>query len=351
VGTGEEVEFSTELLPQFVGSATCSECHLHIFEEWGRTLHATNFQDASIDPTVIRAEFDGDEPFPRQDIIYTVGSHWTQRYIFEGKRGLMVHPEQWSLIAKKWVTGGSFSRPWLRYCSGCHTTALNPFDGTFIEMGTGCEGCHGPGLSHSETTDQFDIINPALLAPSRRDMICEACHTSGHDRSGRFRYPVGFRPGEDLLSFFRGLVPKAGQDAESFTGDGSYEDRHRQFEYWAGRINVMQGLSCDICTTHNRPSSEEIQPETEYILTPDEMCGSCHEDIVKDLQIHADHTLEQAGCLDCHPPMVTADGEAYSVHDHKFQFGKPPRWMVDGEDPCERCHPGAGLGKDGPGAM
>jgi hypothetical protein len=46
-------------------------------------------------------------------------------------------------------------------------TALNPFDGSYHERGTGCEGCHGPGRRHAETSDQTEIINPAILVESR----------------------------------------------------------------------------------------------------------------------------------------------------------------------------------------
>jgi hypothetical protein len=341
------VEFSAEVLPEYVGSARCRECHPEIYGEWSKTLHARNFLDAVEDPSAVRARFAGEDPFPPGDIRYTVGEHWIQRYLVEGKRGLMVQPERWSLISEEWASGGgSFKRPWLRYCAGCHTTALNPFDGTYLERGTGCESCHGPGLRHSESTDQFDIVNPSLLAQIRWDMICEACHTSGHDRSGKFRYPVGYRPGEDLMRYFRGLVPKAGQDAEDFKGDGSYEDRHRQFLFWTGRVNLLQGVSCDVCTGHNRPSAEEIKAETE--LTNNELCGTCHKGISLNYEEHSGHDRSQAGCLDCHPPQVTDSGEQFSIHDHKFSFGTPPQWMVDGVDPCARCHPERG---DLPAAM
>jgi len=339
IGVSTDLE-TVEMLQQYVGSEACRECHPLIYREWGKTLHARNFTDVTKDTSAIRGAFEGEDPFPPEKIVYTVGEHWTQRYLIEGRKGLMVRPESWSILGDTWLKGGSFSRPWLKYCAGCHTTALDPFKGTYIERGTGCEGCHGPGLAHIETTDQFDIIHPDLLVDSRRDMICEACHTSGHDRSGAFRYPVGYRPGSDLMRLFRGLVPKAGQDTESFTGDGSYEDRHRQFLFWSSRLNILEGESCDICTSHSRPDPDKVQKE--YVLSGNEACGTCHSDVMESYESHSGHRQEEAGCLACHPPMVTADGEAYSIHDHKFQFGRPPAWMLEAgaDDPCGRCHPG-----------
>ncbi len=339
-GLGEGVEFSVETLPQYVGSDACRECHPAIHAEWSRSLHARNLRDSTEDRGAVRARFEGDQPFPPDEIRFTIGEHWTQRYVVEKPKGLMVRPEQWSLITEEWgKSAGSFSRPWLRYCAGCHTTALNPFDGSFLERGTGCEGCHGPGLRHIESTDQFDIVNPDVLVTSRRDMVCEACHTSGHDRSGRFRYPVGYRPGEDLTRFYLGLVPKAGQGAESYTGDGTYEDRHRQFEYLVSRLRLVQGSICDICTAHNRPEQAQgREGQEEYALDDNEMCGTCHVANFVDFEKHSGHDADQAGCLDCHPPMVNSTGTKYSIHDHKFQFGTPPEWVVQGEDPCRRCH-------------
>ena len=213
--------------PDYVGSERCKECHGGIWKQWRLTLHARNYRDAKREPAAIRGVFAADEPFAKDEVVRTVGEHWTQRYLVQGKKELMVVPDTWSIQAGSWMKEGSFNRPWLKYCAGCHVTALNPFDGSSFEMGTGCEGCHGPGRRHADTSDQAEIVNPAVLIQSRRDMICEACHTAGHDRSGNYRYPVGYRPGDDLLRSYSGLVPKLGQDTTNYTGDNFYEDCHR----------------------------------------------------------------------------------------------------------------------------
>ena len=36
-------------------------------------------------------------------------------------------------------------------------------------------------------------------------------------------------------------------------------------------------------------------------------------------------------CDDCHVPQLTASGDRYSIHDHKFDFSQPP-------NPCTECH-------------
>jgi hypothetical protein len=233
---------------------------------------------------------------------------------------------------------GSFNRPWLKYCVGCHVTALNPFDGSYHERGTGCEGCHGPGRRHAESSDQTEIINPAILVESRRDMICEACHTAGHDRSGNFRFPVGYLPGEDLTRSYRGLVPKPGQDTSNYKGDNTYEDRHRQFLFWISRVDILVGVTCDVCSADRRAAAEMEGKSAEYRLTPDEFCGTCHRGIKQAQRAHADHDPETAGCVDCHVPALNESRTAYSIHDHKFRFGPPKPEHIAGGDPCEGCH-------------
>jgi hypothetical protein len=335
---GDQLRSGEQGFPGYVGSEACKECHEEIWSQWRRTLHATNYRDAKRDPGAILGVFTGDEPFPKAAVQRTVGEHWTQRYLVQGKKELMVIPDTWSIQAGSWMKEGSFNRPWLKYCAGCHVTALNPFDGTSFELGTGCEGCHGPGRRHAESSDQTEIVNPAVLVESRRDMICEACHTAGHDRSGNYRYPVGYQPGEDLMRYYRGLVPKPGQDVSNYSGDNTYEDRHRQFLFWISRVNILVGVTCDVCSADRRAAVEMEGKDPEYRLTPDEMCGTCHREIKKGQQAHAGHAPEVAGCIDCHVPLLDASRTRYSIHDHKFQFGPPKPEHVAGGDPCEGCH-------------
>lgn len=331
---------AASIFADYIGSGACKECHFAIWDQWRRTLHATNYRDAKKDPAAIRGVFteNGARPFPKDTVQRTVGEHWTQRYLVQGAKGLMVVPDTWSIQTGAWVQEGSFNRPWLKYCAGCHVTGLNPFDGSSFELGTGCEGCHGPGRRHAESSDQTEIVNPAVLVESRRDMICESCHTAGHDRSGNFRYPVGYRPGEDLMRYYRGLVPKPGQDVSNYKGDNTYEDRHRQFLFAISRMNILTGATCDVCSVGRQPSADQEGKNPEYRLTPDEMCGTCHREIKKNQLAHADHAPETAGCIDCHVPLLDATRTRYSIHDHKFQFGAPTPEHIAGGDPCQGCH-------------
>jgi hypothetical protein len=337
-------------LEEYAGSEACRECHPAIWEEWRRTLHARNFRDAKKEPGAVRAAFAGAPgveglELAREDVLWTVGEHWTQRYLVAGRKEgeLAVVPDTWSLQAGAWMREGSFSRSWMKYCAGCHLTALNPFTGVYLEEGTGCEGCHGPGRRHAESADQAEIVNPALLVASRRDMICEGCHTAGHDRSGGFRYPVGYVPGQDLMRYYRGLVPKPGQDTANYRGDGTYEDRHRQFEFWVSRVDILSGMTCDVCSADRQAAAEYEGRSAEYRLTPDEVCATCHREVARGLREHSGHAPAVAGCVDCHRPALVASRTAYSVHDHKFRFGTPRAEDIAGGDPCQGCHERRGV--------
>ena len=140
------------------------------------------------------------------------------------------------------------------------------------------------------------------------------------------------------MRYYRGLVPKPGQDVSNYKGDNSYEDRHRQFLYAISRMNILVGATCDVCSVGRQPSADLEGQQPEYRLTPDEMCGTCHREIKKNQRAHADHDPAVAGCLDCHVPMLNESRTRYSIHDHKFQFEAPKPEHVAGGDPCEGCH-------------
>src|ERR1039457_1548836 len=73
-------------------------------------------------------------------------------------------------------------------CLKCHASRVQATLGTtngygvppFQEGGVSCERCHGPGEAHVAGSGK--MINPAKLAPERRDNICAQCHLSGEAR-------------------------------------------------------------------------------------------------------------------------------------------------------------------------
>lgn len=333
---------------EYLGSKGCEGCHAAEHAQWKRSPHARMLRSPRKDPSALVAVFGDSPPFPSAEIAYVLGSRNVQRFISRRGDAMVVRTPIWLIRAKKWNLDYWRELDWLRLCSGCHTTGMDPTQSAFAEEGIGCEACHGPGKKHAASRRASDIVNPARLSPTRRDMICESCHTAGHDRTGEFRYPAGYLPGEDLARYFFGLTPKPGQDDASFTGDGSYGDRHRQFLYWQTQMLVAEGETCDLCKNF-REARKSPGSSGPRIMTLDEYCGSCHDGTVVAPALRHDHPdVTSRRCLSCHPPVRTKAGEV-SIHDHRYvpreaveknDFIPPP----DFNSICFGCHPASPKG-------
>jgi hypothetical protein len=301
---------------EYAGSSSCAACHQEIFKAWKKTPHARMTRTPQEIPylnAIPDAGFEG----LRGQLKFVLGSHYVHRFVAEASGTLVVLPGIFDLHERQWLKARDFGwqkRYYLKQCAGCHTTGYTVPEETFIEIGVGCESCHGPGLTHVRTLSPEFIVNPAKLAPERREMLCESCHTSGVDTTGGYCFPVGYRPGEDLTPFFFGLTPKPGQTPDTFAGDETYNDRRRQWEFLQARLFLAKGLTCDYCQNFRNYKTEN---NSDY-LTHSEYCLTCHRD-------RQDHPTENPGknCVSCHAPMRTRDGKSFSIHDHKFCFQTP----------------------------
>ncbi|MHB8767168.1 MAG: multiheme c-type cytochrome [Deferrisomatales bacterium] len=325
-------------LGQYAGSEACRACHPEAYREWKRTPHARMVRDLRRDPAAAGAAFDGTPPFPRESARYALGSHWTMRFVAEKDGKLVVKAPIWSVTQKAWDTSYWIDKPWAQNCQGCHTTGFElKGEPRFAELGVGCEACHGPGRAHAESGGRAPVVNPAALDPVRRAMVCQSCHTTGHDRSGQFRFPLGYLPGKDLTTYFRGLMPKPGQDNDTFVGDESYDDRNRQWLFWTRAFWNGRGLDCDVCKNFRGGGAAGGGAP----LSPAEFCLSCHRDTWPRTELHTGHLAKKVQCHRCHVPRLDRSGKRYSIHDHKFLFLDPeaPRNLTPREA-CAQCHRG-----------
>src|SRR4051812_19022422 len=67
----------------FVGSQACRDCHTSIYDRWSTTLMANVVQDPKQRPNAILGDFSKPNPlvtFTPQDVAFTYGSKWKQRY-------------------------------------------------------------------------------------------------------------------------------------------------------------------------------------------------------------------------------------------------------------------------------
>ena len=108
---------------EYVGSETCKLCHLEHYDSWKMTLHSRMLQDAQknqdaivapIDEKKIRADLaklgeklkvPADKIYiPKvDDIKFTIGSQWKQRYLVEKDGKLFIAPIQYNLENNTWV--------------------------------------------------------------------------------------------------------------------------------------------------------------------------------------------------------------------------------------------------------
>ena len=314
----------------YSGSETCRECHEEVYAQWKRTPHANMLRDAKKNPDAIAAkEFSG-VPFQAEDIYWTIGSHWIQKYITYIDNDYYVLPKYWSLVNDDWEPYSIFNwrqRPYTIFCDGCHTTGFDPVTKTFHEPSIGCEACHGPGEKHVESNSPGDIVNPSKLSKERRDMICESCHTDGKDTryGGQYPFPAGFRAGEDLNDYFTEFFAPKPRSKKWYWGTMDYRERHRMYMFWQTKF-YSTSRACDVCGF-----DRGITVKEERMMTRDEYCGTCHGRIYKVSSIHSRHSPRDVQCVDCHTPQVTGDGKRDSIHDPKCDFSGP-------EYPCNECH-------------
>ncbi len=239
----------------YVGSAACAACHAGIYQSYlvtpmarssGRvgaddfreSLTASEFRHAQSGARYrIRKEQSGLWlSFERQSpeapgeqirgerrLDYFIGSGAAARsYLFSLDGFLFQSPVTYYSAQGRWeMSPGyessdniSLNRPIQTECLQCHASRLQPVKETqnryesapFLENGVSCERCHGPGRDHvakmkaGELQGSREIVNPARLAPARRDSVCAQCHLTGEEQVAKAgRSLAGFKPG-DLLS-------------------------------------------------------------------------------------------------------------------------------------------------------
>lgn len=188
----------------YVGAATCGECHTQIYPEWQMSSHANMLRHA--DRSSVVGDFDGAswsapgaaqptarmyvadseylmdlrEPglgsFRTFPIEYVVGYQYRQVYLTRENGGVLRRlPLQWSVrrqeffpywnlqeqseptVEDLWAQMRSQNSAWNLFCARCHTTHLQingrnaahtVADVEWTDRGIACEACHGPGSLH-----------------------------------------------------------------------------------------------------------------------------------------------------------------------------------------------------------
>ena len=348
----------------YVGSDTCKMCHLEHYDSWKMTLHSRMLQDAKknqdaiiipIDEKRIRADLakKGDKLkvpadqiyVPKKDeILYTIGSQWKQRFLIEKDGQLVIAPIQYNADTHKWVNYHEhdyLKRPWLLKCGGCHATGVDLEKNTFSEPGVSCEACHGKGSWHAALpkTAVFEkrqtIINPAKLTMGVAVQICGACHNRGKATMKKGSgWPVGYEPGKSLEAYYRSVSFEAGNVKYVYANEFS-KGHHQQYIDWQQSKHAKEGVTCTSCHYVHQIGVPPTRSQT--LSAGSGQCFECHVQVNQNMA-HSIHSF--ANCVGCHMPRIAKSAESGDIHSHVFVALLPEDTLNNPKVPnsCQTCH-------------
>lgn len=237
-------------------------------------------------------------------------------YLFQAPLAFYTRSKSWELSPGYESYDFAFSRPITAECIACHSGLPQPIPNRVglyknppvLELGIGCENCHGPGGLHVAQRQKAvpikgidrTIVNPDRLPAWLADNICMFCHQQGDLRVLRpARNILDFRPGTPLdntVSIFRVL------SRHNPTGENPIVDYHLEME--SSKCYRASGgrLSCTTChNPHFQP------PASEAAAYYSKRCMICHEQNSSSPPIHRElHLNGQNNCVSCHLPKQAA---------------------------------------------
>jgi predicted CXXCH cytochrome family protein len=347
----------------FTGSAACRDCHEGIYERWKDTLMANILQDPRERPEAILGDFSTPNPlvtFDRNDVAFTYGSKWKQRYFTKVGDDYFVFPAQWDVRNRTWrryyVEPGTdwwaehypadpMQRPTGPLCDGCHSVNYDIATKQVTEWNVGCEKCHGAGAEHVSDPTVFNVVNPARLDHVRGNDVCIQCHSQGQPLHNPinglyFDWPVGYKPGDRLADFWRLEEHRLGEETFTHWPEGSAHKNRMQGNDFVTSVMYTKGVSCWSC--HDVHGTEH---EAELIKPANSTCLTCHGPDSPagprgaTLAAHSQHSAEKVQCVDCHMPAIARTVADVNVRSHTFRFISPStteHYAIP--NPCTSCH-------------
>ena len=371
---------------EFVGSQACSSCHKEIHDRWKNTLMANVLQDPQENPEVILGDFSTPNPlvnFKKEDIAFTYGSKWKQRYFTKIGEDYFVFGAQWNVRDKIWqryyVSEGTdwwvshypkeqMKRPTGPTCDGCHSTNYDYKTKNVTEWNVGCEKCHGPGSEHVRLGQQLrdleqasgrkgaiaylqkmtaaTIVDPGRLDYIRANDVCIQCHSQGQPVANPVEgqyvdSPVGYLPGDRLSRYWNLEEHHLGEESFTHWPDGSAHKNRMQGNDYVTSPMYTRGVRCFSChDVHGTAHSADI------IKPGNSLCLQCHGPVSPlgppgSLEEHTHHKANSEGsqCVACHMPAIAKTIGDVNVRSHTFRFISPAmteKYKIP--NPCTSCH-------------
>lgn len=356
VGFIEGIRIQAAETGTYVGSAKCKECHDREYATWRQSNHAKIIENPKTNAYAIKGDFvtpDKIRNFKKEDVAYTHGIQWKQRYI---KKNWQMFPAQWNYDTQKWVEykPDPENADWRFSCGYCHTTGFNRAKGSFKELNVACEACHGPGSKHVENRESKettavggtpDIINPRSLPPDLAAAVCGQCHNRGTAPDGK-PYPQDYLPGMQLSAKNFSTVAKT--DTKHWWPDGSVKAHRQQYPEWKETLHAKAGVTCISCHEPHQANRTAFSVRA----SQNDLCLGCHPQVSTDAERgHAPvgGTLRQhSDCIGCHMSAVGKSAEFKDERTHRFKFIAPIATInLGGGDTnvqpnsCNICHKGA----------
>ena len=275
----------------FVGSEACAPCHPAEAEQWRASPHATTIRDAEL------ADEDA-----LNDIIQCSGMGFTHvlgdrhhvRWLRErddvswGEGRWLALPCGWDVHDKE-VTFHHRATwrelPFETGCAACHATGWRAEDHGFLEVGVGCEECHGPGGRHVTSAAKDDILRLGGSPAPVEVTVCASCHLQGGrslETGLKFgpRYVAGGSLFDDYRFDWSQLEPSATAAGEAMgAAAGSPIDVHQKLLVRRVVFDGDRSLACTSCHSLHRLTHEKHAE-----LPPEPYCLTCH---------HEDMTLKE----------------------------------------------------------
>lgn len=358
--------------------AACAKCHAEIHSQWTHSRHSKMVQPATKESVqgdfkLARVKLRGanfglrerDGVFyitesyltgklQEHRVDYTLGNRRIQHYLTtlaDGK--VIVLPPSWDISRKGWFHNLDIADPdevegvqvqvWNKQCYSCHVSQQeknfdvekNVYKTSWLDFGTNCERCHGPGSAHVAEPRRDHMVVQTKLDATRNTMVCAQCH------SFRDTFAKGFAAGDDYYSYFVPILEyNQPRDKDpAYWADG----RTRRFSndaygLWQSECFLKGGVTCVAC--HTAVHQVEIEKNPQLRPTANALCTRCHIKIGEAIAAHTHHALGSAGssCVECHMPRTVYSIKA-EIRDHSMSIPVPENSIRHGiPNACNLCH-------------
>ncbi len=378
--------------PAFVGSATCTGCHDEAAAGWEGSHHALAWTEPG--PGTVAADFDGtafdgngmsvrfriengryhaevtESDGSRRELTVhsVVGVEPLQQYLFETEPGrLQSFDVVWDTEKGGWFhlygddvippdDGLHWTGPyktWNARCAECHATGYeknyNPATRTYasrqVEIGVGCEACHGPGGDHVAWAERWQTTRepPPPLGgftvdfadPEATIQQCATCHSRREAQGDGNPLPgTAYHDAFTLALLRPGQYESDGQILDEVYVYGSFL-QSKMYAKGVGCIDCHDAHTADlradgnaVCAQCHSPTGNPRFPT----LTPADYDSPAH-------HFH-EQGSEAAQCKSCHMVERVYMGRDWRA-DHSFRVPRPDLAVDTGApDACTTCHAG-----------